>query len=325
MKSLIYYPELNSYTGSITSSLLFMQLEYWFKVTRGKTFYKFLEPCEAPQYVTGDSWTEELSFGKTEFRTAFSNIGKVYKSKKAYLESKDKFEGKYYLSYYDRIKRLTYYERNETLVNTLLRNLNLSFGYSETKPIKSIQNTSSDIESDVKKLFETYCPSLNAKVCFTLTTKMRLHTLVKVITTKGLNLLETFKSVFCQVEASDFLCGRLSTSTFLASLSWILKPDKFFAILEGNYAPFVSSMPDSTFAAPALSSSTSQVSSCAGSPCAPLSTLSAPSTTPFVKPTRLFNRMYTHNFDIEALEAKERAWQEAKYEANLHNTSTTLL
>ena len=182
-----------------------------------------------------------------------------------------------------------------TLVNPLLRSLNLSFGYSETKPNKSNQNTSSDIESDVQKLFETYCPSLSTKVRFTLTTKVRLHTLVKVITTKGLNLLETFKSVFCQVEASDFLCGRLSTSTFLASLSWILKSDKFFAILEGNYAPFA------------------------------LSTLSAPSTTPFVKSTRLFNRMYTHNFDIEALEARERAWQEAKYEANLHNTSSALL
>ncbi|MGL4344086.1 MAG: hypothetical protein ACRCTE_02735 [Cellulosilyticaceae bacterium] len=119
-RTLIYYPELNAITGSINATLLLCQLEYWFTKTSGKPFYKFLAPCEDECYRPGDSWCEELAFSKPEFRKAFSHIGQMYKSKKAYQASGDPFAGKLYLSYYDRIRRRTYYLRNHSLVDTLL-------------------------------------------------------------------------------------------------------------------------------------------------------------------------------------------------------------
>ncbi|MHC1747479.1 MAG: hypothetical protein AB9856_03710 [Cellulosilyticaceae bacterium] len=116
-----YYPRLNEITGSVTASILMMQLEYWFSKMNGNEFYKFLEPCENKSYSSGDSWTEELGFSKKEFRSAFGMIGKMYNSKKEYMASDDKFEDMYYLSYRDRIKGITVYVRNhEKVDNTLL-------------------------------------------------------------------------------------------------------------------------------------------------------------------------------------------------------------
>ena len=130
MKTLKYCPQLNAFTGSITASLLMCQLEYWFNHTNGEAFYKFLEPCQDEHYHIGDSWIEEMGFTKTEFRTAFKHIGKIYKSKTEFLKSKDKFCGKLYLSYYDRIKKLTYYLRNNDEASSLLRNLEDGLPYS---------------------------------------------------------------------------------------------------------------------------------------------------------------------------------------------------
>ncbi|MGL6174077.1 MAG: hypothetical protein ACRC1P_05660, partial [Cellulosilyticaceae bacterium] len=120
MKKLRYCPELNKVTGGVTSTLVMMQLEFWFEKNDGEMFFKFLEPCEDPSYRKGDSWCEELGFSKGEFRTAFARIGKVYKSKKEFNDSEDKFDGKLYLSYFDRIKRMTFYMRNHRLANYIV-------------------------------------------------------------------------------------------------------------------------------------------------------------------------------------------------------------
>ncbi|MDA3732865.1 hypothetical protein PBV87_15415 [Niameybacter massiliensis] len=131
MKSLIlanvsraipYYPELNTLTKSVTASLLMVQLEYWFSKTNGRNFYKFLEGCEHPSYVPGDGWLEEIGFSKKEFKNAFSKIGITYVSKKEYDQASDKFEGMYYLSYRDRVKGLTFYQRNNELLDQVLTN-----------------------------------------------------------------------------------------------------------------------------------------------------------------------------------------------------------
>ena len=121
MKILRYIPAFNQVTGGMTSTILMLQLEYWFEKTSGKVFFKFLEPCEDPAYRPGDAWTEELGVSKAEFRHAFSKIGVAYKSKKAYRESKDKFQGKFYASYFDRIQRKTYYIRNTKKVEEAFR------------------------------------------------------------------------------------------------------------------------------------------------------------------------------------------------------------
>lgn len=116
LKVINYYPELRAYAGSINAVIIISYLEECFK-RQGRFFYKFMEPCAHNSYKKGESWSEILQMTTTEFRTAFKNIGVVYKSKKAYELSQDKFQGKMYLSYYDRISKLTYYMRNDDLVN----------------------------------------------------------------------------------------------------------------------------------------------------------------------------------------------------------------
>jgi hypothetical protein len=121
---------------SVAACVLMQQLDFRFndeKFQHG--FYKFLEPCPGhPKYKEGDSWTDELGFSADEFRTAFDQIGVRYKSKKEFDAAGDKFtlvndEGKpkgpprYYCSYYDKVKRVTYYFRNHELVDAVLDEL----------------------------------------------------------------------------------------------------------------------------------------------------------------------------------------------------------
>lgn len=381
MKNLRYCPELNVLTGSITASLLMCQLEYWFKKTASKPFYKFLSPCEDMHYHIGDSWTEELGFTKAEFRTAFHKIGKVYKTKKAYKESNDPFEGKLYLSYYDRIRKLTYYMRNDALVNKLLANQHCEPAYSEDylsskiKPHKSYRldktslspsttNTASAADrltsasasyttpppistpttyathlttstpmsyashiptpapilydiptpasspttyathmttpaitpyptpistssptpcAQIVDLFNKCCPSLRNMTDLTVSCKLKLDTLYHKLLASGEDVLSCLEKVFTLAEQSDFLCGRSHKSSWKAAFGWIIRMDKFFAILAGDYTAFSSS-------------------------CA--------STTPTYSPRAAvpkFLHMYTHGFNIKELEAREQAYLDAHY------------
>ena len=112
LKTIYYYPELREEVGSINAVIIMGYLENCFG-ERGQVFYKFMEPCNHRDYIEGQSFVEELGMTAAEFRTAFKYIGVVYKSKKAFELSKDKFQGKMYLSYYDRMSKLTYYMRND--------------------------------------------------------------------------------------------------------------------------------------------------------------------------------------------------------------------
>lgn len=120
MRRICYYPELVQRVGSINAALMMAQLEFWFKVTEGRPFYKFLEPCGHELYKTGDSWAEELGMTSSEIRSAFKRIGTIYKSKRAFMESEDVFKGKPYASYYDRIRKTTYYLRNVEKVKQMM-------------------------------------------------------------------------------------------------------------------------------------------------------------------------------------------------------------
>jgi uncharacterized phage protein (TIGR02220 family) len=110
--------------GSVTATILMQQLEYWFEKMHGP-FFKFLEPVEGEKfgYKNGDSWTESLGFSAAEFRTAFKRIGIIYTSKKQYDAVEDKFQGKMYCSYYDKVARKTWYFRDPEKVDANLRSL----------------------------------------------------------------------------------------------------------------------------------------------------------------------------------------------------------
>jgi len=107
---------------SISACILMQQLDYWFDKYR-EGFYKFLEPCKHAAYKPGKSWTEELEITVDEFRGAFDQIGVRYSSKKEYDAAADKFAGKYYCSYYDKLSRMTHYFRNHEKVDADLDSL----------------------------------------------------------------------------------------------------------------------------------------------------------------------------------------------------------
>lgn len=121
-----YVKELHPLTGSVHGCLIMQQLDYWF-TAHPDGFYKFLEPTEHASYKTGDSWVEELGMTHNEFRGAFDKIGVRYKSRTEFeaakKSGKDIFDGKYYLSFVDRKKNLTYYLRNHQLLDLALDEL----------------------------------------------------------------------------------------------------------------------------------------------------------------------------------------------------------
>ena len=105
---------------SVNAALLLQQLDFWFD--KYSSFWKFIETApNHSRYKEGDSWTEELGFSKEEFRTSFSQIGVVYKSKSQFVNAKNKFVENgvehYYASYYDRKYNLTFYYRNDELLD----------------------------------------------------------------------------------------------------------------------------------------------------------------------------------------------------------------
>lgn len=125
-----YIPALRPLAGSLPASILMVQLDYWFSLTADKkqrSFYKFLEPQHGhSMYREGDSWTEELGMSPDEFRGAFDRIGIRYKSYTAYKtarETGDPFQGKFYLSWIDKLKGITWYLRNSDLVDSKLNGL----------------------------------------------------------------------------------------------------------------------------------------------------------------------------------------------------------
>ena len=112
---------------SASTAVLMAKFEMLFLASSNEPFYKFLQPCDNDNYENGLSWCEELGFSADEFRTAFGNIGIKYNSlseyKKAISEGGDPFQDYFYLAYTDKIKGLTFYLRNNDLLNLTLNSL----------------------------------------------------------------------------------------------------------------------------------------------------------------------------------------------------------
>lgn len=125
-----YVKELREHTGSVTSTILMQQLDFWFaKYPNG--FYKFLSNCDHPACDEQRTWVVELGFSEDEFRTAFDNIGKRWTSKTKFEEAEDKFQEKFYCSYFNRREGKTYYFRNHKLVDSILDELTTVNGQSQ--------------------------------------------------------------------------------------------------------------------------------------------------------------------------------------------------
>lgn len=74
-RMMIYRPQWRQFTGSVTSTILLQQIVFHWEKNGRKSFYKFKEPCTHRLYKPGDSWCEELGFGRKEFDSAVKKIG----------------------------------------------------------------------------------------------------------------------------------------------------------------------------------------------------------------------------------------------------------
>jgi hypothetical protein len=114
-----YIRELQPLAHSVDGCLLMQQLDHSFdRYPDG--FCKFLEPSKHPLHQSIGNWCRDLAISAEEFCTAFDKIGVRYKSKSQFDQAEDKFQGKYYCSYYDRKTHLTYYLRNHPLLDEAL-------------------------------------------------------------------------------------------------------------------------------------------------------------------------------------------------------------
>ncbi len=306
MRRICYYPELVKVAGSVTSALLMSQLEFWFKATGGKSFYKFLEPCQHELYRTGDSWQEELGMSVSEIRSAFKRIGVMYKSKSSFKASTDVFQGKLYAAYYDRIRRTTHYFRNDEKVVEVLGKVeelhqeakngsctqvkNQEEGKSKSvssvsdkmqdglfnkdynKDInqRSIQDDSKELE-EIRKLYNKY---LGEPLGFKKNLNLKEQKQIASLWQKENGNLEAFESCFRKVAASAFLCGRLEGKKWRASLGWMMKECNFTKIQSGYYDDFIKERQEDG-----------------------------------VSPkVQAFNRMYSHDWDFEEIERLERLY-----------------
>jgi hypothetical protein len=78
-----------------------------------------------------------------EFRHAFDKIGVRYLSKRLYNQPTDKFQGKYYCSYTDKISRLTWYFRDHAALAVLYAEL---APYVEEVPLRKRQKPGIGLE-----------------------------------------------------------------------------------------------------------------------------------------------------------------------------------
>ena len=155
-----YHKAYRAVAGSVTAAILWQQLEYWFDRMQYRPFFKFLESVEDGKfgYKKGDSWTEELGFSAIEFRNAFKKIGVAYTSKAAFDAVEEKFKGKMYCSYYNKVSRQTWYFRNGAAVKANLQRLGNPISRDEEtssletrKPHLDIQETTQEITQKTTK------------------------------------------------------------------------------------------------------------------------------------------------------------------------------
>ena len=143
-----FLPEIKA----VTLLKLATKLEYWFSKC-GNGFYKFIEPCGHRLYRDGDSWCEQLDTSGNTFRKYLKQICNSFQSKESFAMEDDPFNGRPYASYFDRIRKITFYFRNPQLP----KKLKISFA---------------DVRADIpKKFLENNCGSDCGSDCGSVYTK----------------------------------------------------------------------------------------------------------------------------------------------------------
>jgi hypothetical protein len=252
--------------GCDRATLIFDRLEFYSK-KQPNGFYKFLEPNSHKLYREGESWTELLGCHRTSFWRAFNFIGKKHTSQWAFEKAEDKFEGKLYASYYDRLNNRMFFIRNHGVVNEFFANIqpqsksltkSKEEENSQSRPGLILDNNSVRTEQNArsykeakktsKELFKNNSHASNeiVKKMIEIWTAIveegrgqielrskRIAFLKKAFKDKFDNCLEKWK-MYCQEIASRrFLMGE--KTSWKASLDWALKFANIQKVLDGHY------------------------------------------------------------------------------------------
>lgn len=113
-------------------------------------------------------------------------------------------------------------ENGESYTDTPHESCNESYTDTSSDPVKK-----TDKIQDVVDLFNTIVPSMPKVKSLTATRKKNITLRLKDYG------MEKIVEVFHKAEASDFLCGRIKE--WKAGFDWVMKPENFVKIMEGNY------------------------------------------------------------------------------------------
>lgn len=253
--------------GCDRATLIFDRLEFYSK-KQPNGFYKFLEPNSHKLYREGESWTELLGCHRTSFWRAFNFIGKKHTSQWAFKKAEDKFGGKLYASYYDRLNNRMFFIRNHEAVNEFFAKIQPGSKSvikskeveenSQSRPglildsnsVRTEQNTRSYIEAKktsselfknnshasneiVKQMIELWTAIVEEGRAQIELRSKRIAFLKKAFKDKFDSCLEKWK-MYCQEIASRrFLMGE--KTSWKASLDWALKFANIQKVLDGHY------------------------------------------------------------------------------------------
>lgn len=113
-------------------------------------------------------------------------------------------------------------ENEESYTDTPNESCNESYDDTSSDPVKK-----TDKIQDVVDLFNTIVLSMPKVKSLTATRKKNITLQLKDYG------MEKIVEVFHKAEASDFLCGRVKE--WKAGFDWVMKPENFVKIMEGNY------------------------------------------------------------------------------------------
>lgn len=113
-----YRPRIGKMLGSTSSAILLQQMMHH---GRDGAFYKFKEPCKNKMYKDGDSWCEELGWGRKQFDSALKVFGFKMGGGKKKLNEVDK--DKAFVHYYRDTKNTTWWEVKWDILSKALMDL----------------------------------------------------------------------------------------------------------------------------------------------------------------------------------------------------------
>lgn len=117
------YQCLNPLTNNLHITVIMSVLEENFNKTPNNV-YMFYEPyLEHPNYQWKKCWSEITGLDVNEVKLLFDEVGVRYSSYKEYLAAQNKFESKYYCSFYDKNSKKVHYFRNDDVVEKAIESV----------------------------------------------------------------------------------------------------------------------------------------------------------------------------------------------------------